>query len=203
MSQEHYFSSDPEIAFKPKEIDVELAGRKFKVTTSGGTFSPDRLDQGTSVLLTHIDEAAPSGNLLDIGCGWGPIALSLALQSPKATIWAIDVNQRSLDLTAANAKRLGLTNIRVSKPEDVPSDVVFSGIWSNPPIRVGKAVLHEIMQAWLPRLDIGAESYLVVQKNLGSDSLQRWLEVELPSGFSVVRHDTAKGFRVLRVKNRG
>ena len=202
MSSDHYFSETPGSEFKPKEISVNLVGREFSLTTSGGVFSPDRLDQGTAVLLTHIDEVAPSGNLLDIGCGWGPIALSMAMQSPKATIWAVDVNQRALDLTAANAAKLGLTNVKVSKPEDVPTDLEFAGIWSNPPIRVGKEELHSLLLHWLPKLAAGAESYLVVQKNLGADSLHRWLEAELPETFSTIRIETAKSYRVLRVKNR-
>lgn len=202
MSQEHYFSSDPDTEFKPREIKVQLAGRSINLTTAGGVFSPEHLDQGTAVLLNHLDEVPPSGNLLDIGCGWGPIAISLALTSPKSIVWAVDVNQRSLELTAMNASRLGLTNIRVCKPEDVPTGIEFTGIWSNPPIRVGKAVLHEILQTWLPRLTEGGESYLVVQKNLGADSLQRWLESEFVSQCSVIRVDSAKGFRVLRVKRK-
>lgn len=202
MSSEHYFSETPGSEYKPKEIKVTIHGHEVLLTTAGGVFSPDHIDQGTAVLLAHLDQAPAGGNILDIGCGWGPIALSLASQSPKATIWAIDVNQRSLDLTAANAKRLGLKNIKCVKPEDVPEDMKFSGIWSNPPIRVGKDVLHEILQTWLPRLEKEAESYLVVQKNLGADSLHRWLESTLPANFSTIRVDTAKSFRVLRVKNR-
>jgi 16S rRNA G1207 methylase RsmC len=112
------------------------------------------------------------------------------------------VNQRSLDLTSANAARLGLKNIKTARPEEVPADLKFSGIWSNPPIRVGKDALHDILRTWLPRLNETAESYLVVQKNLGADSLHRWLEAEMPAGFSTIRVDTAKGFRVLRVRNR-
>jgi 16S rRNA G1207 methylase RsmC len=203
MSSDHYFSEAPDSKFKPKEIQVEIDGRAVTVTTAGGIFSPDHIDQGTLVLLDHLDEVPPSGNLLDVGCGWGPIALSLASRAPQATVWAIDVNQRSLDLTAANAARLGLKNVKVSRPEDLPVDLRFRGIWSNPPIRVGKDVLHEILQTWLPRLEEFAEGYLVVQKNLGADSLHRWLEDELPDGFSTVRVETAKGFRVLCVKNRG
>jgi 16S rRNA G1207 methylase RsmC len=203
MSSEHYFSETPGSTFKPKNIQVEINGSLVSVTTSGGIFSPDHIDQGTGILLNHLDEAPPSGNILDIGCGWGPIALALASHSPKATIWAIDVNERSLELTAANAAKLGLTNIKTCKPEDVPDDLVFSGIWSNPPIRVGKEVLHEILLKWLPRLADGAEGYLVVQKNLGADSLHRWLEVSLPQDFSTIRVETAKSFRILRVKNRG
>jgi 16S rRNA G1207 methylase RsmC len=202
MSSDHYFSEAPDSKFKPKEIQVEIDGRAVTVTTAGGIFSPDHIDQGTLVLLDHLDEVPPSGNLLDVGCGWGPIALSLASRAPQATVWAIDVNQRSLDLTAANAARVGLNNVRVARPEELPADLTFSGIWSNPPIRVGKDVLHEILQTWLPRLEEAAEAYLVVQKNLGADSLHRWLEDELPTGFSTIRVSTAKGFRVLKIKNR-
>lgn len=203
MVADHYFSEDPTSEFNPKEITVTIAGREATLQTAGGVFSPDRIDTGTSVLLAHLNEAPPSGNLLDVGCGWGPIALSLALQSPKATVWAVDVNQRALDLTAENASRLGLKNVRVAKPEDVPSELLFQGIWSNPPIRVGKEELHGLLLKWLPRLAADGESYLVVQKNLGADSLHRWLEGQLPESFVVRRFDTAKQFRVLMVKNRG
>lgn len=202
MASEHYFSETPGSDYKLKEIQVVIDGASVTVQTAGGIFSPDHIDQGTAVLLNHLDEAPPGGNVLDIGCGWGPIALSLAKRSPKALIWAVDVNERSLALTKANAQRLGLENIRVCKPEDVPADLTFDGIWSNPPIRVGKDVLHELMLHWLPRLNLDADAYLVIQKNLGADSLHRWLEAELPSNFSTIRVDSAKSFRVLRVRNR-
>jgi 16S rRNA G1207 methylase RsmC len=202
MSSEHYFSETPGSNFKPKEITVTINGREVIVQTAGGVFSPDHIDQGTNVLLAHLEEAPAGGDILDIGCGWGPIALSLASTSPKATVWAVDVNERSLELTATNAKRLGLTNIKCVRPEDVPASVTFSGIWSNPPIRVGKEVLHEILLTWLPKLQKDADAYLVVQKNLGADSLHRWLEAELPENFSTIRVDTAKSFRVLRVRNK-
>ena len=203
MSSEHYFSETPGSDFKPKEIRVEINGLAVSVETAGGIFSPDHIDQGTAVLLEHLDKVPPGGNLLDVGCGWGPIALALASRSPHATVWAIDVNERSLELTKRNAARLGLSNVIVCRPDEVPAELEFDGIWSNPPIRVGKAELHAILQAWLPRLADGAESYLVVQKNLGADSLHRWLEAELPAGFSTIRVDTSKSFRILRVKNRG
>lgn len=202
MASEHYFSETPGSDYKLKEIQVVIDGASVTVQTAGGIFSPDHIDQGTAVLLNHLDEAPPGGNVLDIGCGWGPIALSLAKRSPKALIWAVDVNERSLALTRANAQRLGIENIRVCKPEEVPTDLTFDGIWSNPPIRVGKDVLHGLMLHWLPRLNLDADAYLVIQKNLGADSLHRWLEAELPSNFSTIRVDSAKSFRVLRVRNR-
>jgi 16S rRNA (guanine1207-N2)-methyltransferase len=203
MSSEHYFSQDPGSEFKPKRIKVQILGQQVEVETAGGIFSPDRIDKGTSILLNHIDAAPRGGNLLDIGCGWGPIALSLASRAPQATVWAIDVNERSLALTRANAALLGLNNIKACLPEEVPADLVFDGIWSNPPIRVGKDVLHEILLKWLPRLNSGASAYMVVQKNLGSDSLHRWLDEKLPGTIETSRVDTDKAFRVLRSWNRG
>lgn len=193
----HYFDENPETEFRTKEVSVTIDGRDVSVLTSGGIFSPDHIDTGTKVLLEHLALAPKGGDILDIGCGWGPIALSLASANPRATIWAIDVNERALELTRTNAERLGLSNIKVVRPEEVPAGISFTGIWSNPPIRVGKDVLHEILSTWLPRLESGASAYLVVQKNLGSDSLQRWISEKMPK-HSVDRVDTAKSFRVLR-----
>ena len=198
MSQEHYFSNEPTGEFKPKTISVTLAGREISVLTAGSMFSPDHVDTGTKVLLENLELAPTDGNILDIGCGWGPITLALAINRPEATIWAIDVNERALELTKRNAERLGLTNVRTATPENVPSDLSFSGIWSNPPIRVGKDVLHGILKTWLPRLIVGADAYLVVQKNLGSDSLLKWLQ-ETFDDFEATRLETAKSFRVLQV----
>jgi 16S rRNA G1207 methylase RsmC len=199
MSGEHYFSAEPAGDFKPKTIRVNLHGKDLQLQTAGGIFSPDHLDTGTAMLLKHIDEAPTSGNLLDVGCGWGPIAIALAMQAPDATVWAVDVNQRCLELTKSNAASLGLTNIRACLPDELPSDVEFTGIWSNPPIRVGKTELHSILLQWLPRLAAECESYLVVAKDLGADSLLKWLQSELPNEFDAQRIDTEKGFRILRV----
>ena len=199
MSDNHYFASSPEGPLVPREITVTLNGNKYTVLTAGGVFSPEHIDQGTQVLLTHLEKANPSGNFLDIGCGWGPIALALALHSPKAVIYAIDVNQRSLELTKLNAERLGISNIIVCKPEEVPHDIQFDEIWSNPPIRVGKVVLHEILTLWINRLTTGGTARLVVQKNLGSDSLNKWLTQEFSPEFESTRIDSSKTFRVLKV----
>lgn len=194
----HYFDESPAGDFKPKEISVTLAGQSFKLLTAGSVFSPDHLDQGTAVLLDNMQLAKPSGTFLDIGCGWGPIALALALNSPKATIYAVDVNERSLELTRLNAERLGLENVIVCKPDEVPAEISFDQIWSNPPIRVGKSVLHEILQLWINRLADAGSAYFVVQKNLGSDSLQKWLTAEFKE-LETSRIDSAKSFRVLKV----
>ncbi|MEO8262049.1 MAG: methyltransferase [Pseudolysinimonas sp.] len=199
---EHYFSATPGGELKLRTISVNLAGRPLTLATAGGVFSPERIDAGTSVLLGHTPAPPPGGDLLDLGCGWGPIALTLALDSPHATVWAVDVNERALDLLRRNAEGLGITNINAVRPEDVPDGIGFTTIWSNPPIRVGKNELHDMMTRWLPRLEPGSDAWLVVQRNLGSDSLHRWLQSSLPDDFAVVRAATHKGYRVLRVRHR-
>jgi 16S rRNA (guanine1207-N2)-methyltransferase len=199
-SGDHYFSASPTSDPKLRTIAVRLGGRDLPVTTGAGVFSPDHVDTGTAVLLAHTPPPPPGGNLLDLGCGWGPISLSLAQSAPHATVWAVDVNERALELVRRNAADLGLTNVNAARPEDVPADVSFMSIWSNPPIRVGKNELHSLLQQWLPRLDGGGEAWLVVARNLGADSLQRWLESTLPTDFLTARAATSKGFRVLRVR---
>ena len=202
MAPEHYFSSSPGSELKTRTVTVRLAGHDREVTTANGVFSPERLDPGTSVLLSNVPSPPPGGDLLDLGCGWGPIALSLALESPHATVWAVDVNERALDLVRANAAKLSIANINAVTPENVPSDVRFRTIWSNPPIRVGKNELHAMLEHWLPRLADDSDGWLVVQRNLGSDSLHRWLQSTFPEEFSFVRAATSKGYRVLRARHR-
>jgi 16S rRNA G1207 methylase RsmC len=202
MANEHYFSSIPESELKLRQIRVPLGGQVYDLTTSNGIFSPERIDTGTQVLLAHTPTPPPGGDFLDLGCGWGPIALTLALDSPRATIWAVDVNERALELVRRNAETIGVTNINAVRPEDVPRDVSFRTIRSNPPIRVGKDELHSMLESWLPRLEEGSDAWLVVQRNLGSDSLHRWLDGTLPEHFAVSRAATNKGYRVLRVRRR-
>lgn len=199
---EHYFSASPGGDLVLRRISVHLAGRDLELTTSNGIFSPERVDVGTQVLLANVPTPPPGGHLLDLGCGWGPIALTLAMDSPRATVWAVDVNQRALDLVRRNSESLGLTNVNAVTPDDVPADISFMTVWSNPPIRVGKNELHDMLLTWLPRLEPETDAWLVVQRNLGSDSLHRWLQAELPEGFAVSRAATSKGFRVLRARKR-
>ena len=200
MSEDHYFSQEPGSALKPKAIIIPVAGEMVTVTTASGTFSPAQLDFGTEVLIEQMDLAPEYGDILDLGCGWGPIALNLAKLRPGTKVWAVDVNTRSVELTAKNARDLGLSNISAVVPDEVPENLLFSGIWSNPPLRIGKKELHELLLKWLPRLQVGAEAYLVVQKNLGSDSLQKWLTEELAGKFEVSRYTSIKTYRVIKVK---
>nr|WP_221935712.1 methyltransferase [Janibacter cremeus] len=182
-------------------MHTHLAGQDVTVETAGKVFSPGGLDKATAILLDEVPPPPSSGDLLDLGCGWGPVALTLAMRSPDATVWAVDVTERALDLTRRNAASLGLTNVRAVRPEGVPADLPFAAIWSNPPIRIGKPAVHELLRIWLPRLAKGADAHLVIGKNLGADGYGRWVTDEL--GLPTQRVTTSKGFRVLRVSRPG
>lgn len=197
-SSDHYFTALPASAADLIERRVQLGSRDVSVVTAAGVFSPQRLDGGTSVLLRSVPTPPATGTFLDLGTGWGPIALTLGLESPDATVIGVDVNERALGLLAENARRLDLGNIHAATPDSVPADVEFDLIWSNPPIRVGKTILHDMLVKWLGRLAPGGVAYLVVQKNLGSDSLQKWLSEQWPE-WPVSRLASAKGFRVIEV----
>lgn len=192
-----YFDDDPTVASDPVSIDVTLPDVAFTLRTDRGVFSRGRLDNGTSLLLRSAPPPARSGNLLDLGCGTGPIALTMARRAPQATVWAVDVNARARELCALNAERNGIHNVRVVEPDAVPADVRFATIWSNPPIRIGKDALHDLLLQWLSRLDPDGRSVLVVQKHLGADSLQRWIADQ---GFTTERLASKSGFRLLGVR---
>ncbi len=194
MSGEQYFDDDPTVASNPLVIDVTLPDTAFTLETDRGVFSHGHLDTATSMLLRADVPIAAAGHLLDLGCGAGPVALTMARRSPEATVWAIDVNSRARALTARNAARNGLTNIVVARPDEVPADVCFATIWSNPPIRIGKEALHVLLLEWFGRMSPNGRATLVVQKHLGADSLQRWLRAQ---GFPTERVASKAGFRLL------
>lgn len=190
---EHYFDPTPSTPDKRREVTARIWERDLTFTTSSGVFSHDGLDKATAVLLRG-SVPPDAGTVLDLGCGWGPIACSLA--AAGATVWAVDTNQRALELTALNAQNLGVT-VHAATPDDVPADLVFDQIWSNPPIRIGKDALHELLLRWLPRLAPDGVARLVIGKNLGADSLQRWL---VEQGWPTERAASEKGYRILVVR---
>lgn len=198
---EQYFSAIPTSQDVRRHLLVSLRGHEVDVEVSNGVFASHRLDLGTSVLLRQVPKVPKNGTLLDIGCGWGPITLAMALESPDADVWALDVNERALELTATNARNLGLDHVHTGIAADIPADLTFDLIWSNPPIRVGKEELHTLLMTWLPRLKIGGYAYLVVQKNLGSDSLIKWLDGELGEKFTVGKYASSKGYRIIEVSH--
>jgi 16S rRNA G1207 methylase RsmC len=199
VSSEHYFTSVPATPDERRRITVGLRGHDVEVETASGVFSGAHLDLGTSVLLRTVPD--PRGHVLDLGCGWGPIALAAALAGTAQQVTAVDVNERALDLTRRNAARIaahaGATPIHVAMPHAVDPGATFDTLWSNPPIRIGKAALHGLLATWIPRLAPGGEAFLVVQKNLGADSLAMWIAAQ---GWGTVdKVGSSKGFRVLRV----
>jgi 16S rRNA G1207 methylase RsmC len=194
---DHYFSANPRSADKRVPIEVRVWGQELRLQTASGVFSSGRVDLGTAVLFRETDAPARAGRYLDLGCGYGVIACALAGAVPAAEVWAVDVNDRALALCRDNAATLGIAErVRVATPDGVPADLTFDEIWSNPPIRIGKPALHELLLRWLPRLAADGRAVLVVGKNLGADSLQRWL---VDQGFHCRRLASAKGYRVLEV----
>jgi len=194
QSGAHYFTAQPEVQSSPQTIQVVLPDFELTLETDRGVFAAGKLDPGTRQLLQVAPPPPPRGNLLDLGTGYGPIAITLARRSPDAVVWAVDVNQRALDLVRRNVDRAGVTNVSPAQPDDVPPEVTFSAIYSNPPVRVGKVALHEMLGRWLGRLEPDGRCFLVVHKNLGSDSLARWLDER---GFATHRLASRKGYRIL------
>ena len=195
---DHYFAAEPASVDQRRPVTVSVWGRELTLATSSGVFSAGRLDPGTAVLFRETPPPRGGDTFLDLGCGYGVIACALALERPEATIVAVDVNERALQLCRDNARSLRVNDrVKPLLPADVPADLAFDEIWSNPPIRIGKAALHELLLSWLPRLTPEGRAVLVVGKNLGADSLARWL---CEQGFGTSRRASAKGFRVLEVR---
>ncbi|MGH3438450.1 MAG: class I SAM-dependent methyltransferase [Sciscionella sp.] len=192
----HYFARRPGSRSAPGEVEVRLPELSFTLATDAGVFSRQQLDPGTRVLLEHMPLPGGDGEVLDLGCGYGPIAIALSRLRPANRVWAVDVNTRALDLVRRNAAALGAPNLVASAPEDVPADIRFSLLYSNPPIRIGKPALHELLLGWLPRLTPEGRGYLVVQRNLGADSLAAWL---IGQGYPTKRIASQRGYRVFEV----
>jgi 16S rRNA (guanine1207-N2)-methyltransferase len=202
MAGSHYFDTDPQTRSRPGRVALALKDLRAELHTDAGVFggTTGQVDPGTLELLKAIPEPPREGDLLDLGCGYGPIACTLAYRAPGATVWAVDVNDRALSLTGRNAEELHLANVRARRPEQVPLDQTFDGIWSNPPIRIGKEPLHDLLDTWLPRLRPAGQGWLVVQRHLGADSLAAWLKSEQGGKWQVTRVASKRGYRILRVR---
>jgi len=197
IPKNHYFNPTPSVPSRPRSVQLRLGAEgSVELSTDRGVFGYRGVDLGTATLLREAPDPPASGDLLDLGAGYGPIAIALARRSPGAVVWAVDVNERAVELAAMNAQAAGLSNIRSVRPDDVPDSLRFAAIYSNPPVRVGKAALHELLETWLTRLEPSGHAYLVVQRNLGADSLAKWLG---ESGYPVRRLKSKKGYRVLEV----
>lgn len=198
VSHSHYFDPEPGARSKPRRVPLVLPDLAIELRSDSAIFSPDRVDPGTKLLLLEGPEpVSDHGPLLDLGCGYGPVALTLALRSPEAQVVAIDINERARQLCQANAEALGVADrVLVAAPDEVDPALRFGQIWSNPPIRIGKTALHNLLREWLGRLADEGSAHLVVSKHLGADSLARWLGTE---GYEVTRRGSRMGYRLLDV----
>ena len=191
---EHYFSADPSVPFERERFTVEVWGHELTLDSGSGVFSRGHLDHATAVLFRELQPPV-QGQFLDLGCGYGVIGLAIVRAVPLASVIGVDVNERALLLANDNARAAGLDSRFVAcTPEQVPGDQVFDEIWSNPPIRIGKEALRELLLTWLPRLSPAGRMVMVIGKNLGGDSMQRWLTDQ---GWPTRRLASSKGFRVL------
>ena len=195
-----YFEAEPAAAAALRTIAVNISGMQLRFVTDSGVFSPDRLDAGTHLLLLEAPPLTDDDpRVLDLGCGWGPIACVSGLRCPAAEVLAVDVNERALRLTERNAAANGAGNVTVAHADDVDPDRRFERILCNPPIRIGKPALHGLLGTWLDRLAPGGRAHLVVHRHLGSDSLARWLT---DRGHTVDRLISRQGYRILEVRRR-
>ncbi len=199
MASGHYFDADPAVASRPSSVELRLPDATVELRSDRGVFAAGRVDPGTMLLLREAPPPPAGGTLLDLGCGYGPIACTIARRAPGADVWALDVNTRARQLAQANAAALGLANVHVADPCEVDPGTRFDGMWSNPPIRIGKAGLHTLLDTWLVRLEPTASAWLVVQRHLGADSLAAWMAGR---GWTVTRVTSKQGYRLLRVEAR-
>ena len=198
MNDEHYFSADPSVPFKRQPVSASVWGMDLDLVSGSGVFAQGRVDVGTAVLFRET-EPPTAERVLDLGCGYGLIGLAIA-RAGNATVTGVDVNERAVLLANENATTLRVQDrYRATTPDGVAPGATYDEIWSNPPIRIGKEALHELLLAWLPRLAPGGRAVMVVGKNLGADSLQRWLGEQ---GYPTERLASAKGFRVLESRRR-
>ena len=196
-SDEHYFTADPTAPFRRAPVHASVWGHELSLTSGSGVFAQGRLDIGTAVLFRETSPPS-AGRVLDLGCGYGVIGLAVAAAVPEAVVTGVDINERAVLLANENAVSLGLSDrYSALTPDAVPHDATYDELWSNPPIRIGKAALHALLLTWLPRLEPGGRAVMVVGKNLGADSLQRWLG---EAGYPTDRIASAKGFRVLETR---
>lgn len=194
-----YFDKDPNVESKPVSFTKSICGYEFEFKTDRGVFSKGALDKATEVLLKEFDEnylRVPK-NIVDVGCGYGPIITFVAKKFQDATVLAVDINERARTLCAHNyGHNIGDGRLKVVSPSGVDTAQKYDLIISNPPIRIGKKALYELLKFWSEALGDDGEMWLVMAKHLGADSCAKFLETQC--NLKVTRVASKKGFRILK-----
>ncbi|GGG05058.1 hypothetical protein GCM10010912_57230 [Paenibacillus albidus] len=197
MSQ-HYYSQQPEVRHDRRTIQTVLRGKSFRFTSDAGVFSKGDIDYGSRVLIEAMD--IPEGSsVLDVGCGYGPIGISAAYLAPAGHVTMVDINSRAVELARENAQHNGIRNVTVMESDVLGalSGQKFDVILTNPPIRAGKAVVHQIFEEAYSHLNDGGNLWIVIQKKQGAPSAVAKLESLFPVVEEVGKD---KGYRVIRAQ---
>lgn len=172
----HYYSKNPVSKSERMEWDASILGKTLQFVTDSGVFSKNRIDTGSQVLIeTAAKSEFPVGDFLDIGCGYGPVGLFLSKQFPERSIDMVDVNARALELAKENSELNAIENVLIYE-SDLYSNVEgkkYAAIFSNPPIRAGKKVVHKILEEAVDYLVEDGVLQVVIQKKQGAPSAQK------------------------------
>jgi len=195
----HYYSKKPETGSDPVYWDYKLRGKPFRFKTDRGVFSKKEVDFGSRLLIESFQFDNIGGFFLDVGCGYGPIGLSLAKSFPEAKVHMVDVNERALGLSRENALLNHIENVEIYESDRLlqVKNIKFQAILTNPPIRAGKKVVHEIFEQSADRLDEFGELWVVIQKKQGAPSAIEKLE-SLFAQVDVVEKN--KGYFIIKAK---
>lgn len=191
----HYYTNDPTLAHDEHQFNFDLAGATLQFTADNGVFSKRTIDYGSRVLIETVATAAPTGDILDVGCGYGPIGLALAKRWPERQVTMSDVNERALGLAKRNAAANGISNVTIleSAAYTAISDK-FGVVVTNPPVRAGKAVVTEIIAGAKAHLLPGGQLFVVLQKKQGAPSALRLMQATY-SEAKVIKKD--RGYYIL------
>ena len=196
---DHYYSNKPQTESKPRQWKFTLLGFEFKFETDAGVFSKSEVDFGSRVLIDTFEMPEVEGDVLDVGCGYGPIGLSIAKANPERFVHMLDVNTRALQLAEKNASVNGVQNVRIFESDGLSNvgDVKVAAILTNPPIRAGKETVFRFYDGAFEKLVSGGELWVVIQKKQGAPSSVSHLE-EMFSEVDVV--EKKKGYWIIRAK---
>ncbi len=197
MNNSHYFINDKNLPSKERTVEYEINGIKFQLISDQGVFSKNELDKGSRILIETLLPLTLKGKMLDIGCGIGPIGLTLAYFSPSLNVTCSDVNTRALALCERNAQKLSLSQRVTCLQSDIYIEIegLYDSIVSNPPIRAGKKVTYAIYVDAKSHLIDGGSLYVVVRKAQGALSVKAYLE-EVFGNSEVLKK--CKGYYILK-----